>query len=94
MNPSRITDPVVRAMSADLNRTYRRMEAIEGRHASAIATLTDKEACHDEHELNPPAPHLFSAAGSHPASEPAAPRPFNAIVANAIETMRKPRVWL
>lgn len=85
-----INDPAVRALSNDLGDTFRRMQAIEGRVLPSILTM--KEACHED-VASEKTSHSH-AAGLPSEAGPAAPRPFNAIVANAIETMRKPRVWL
>jgi hypothetical protein len=85
-----IADPTVRAMSADHQSTFRRMEAIEGRLRSTIATM--KEARH-EVRLDSSDTTCFEAAGAASASAPAAPPPFNAIVAGAVETLRTLRTW-
>lgn len=84
MTPSRVTDPAVLAASSALDSTFRRMEAIEGRHAASI--LTTQEADH-EHVLGQQSNrHLFSAAGCASVDKPAAP--FNAQAAHVLEKLR------
>lgn len=83
-----INDPAVRALSNDLGDTFRRMQAIEGRVLPSILTM--KEACHED-VASEKTSHSH-AAGLPSEAGPAAP--FNAIVANAIETLGKPRTWL
>lgn len=85
-----IHDPAVRSLSADLDATFRRMAAIEGRHLHTIRTL--KEADH-EHQLSEEPLSICSGTGApQPGVSPTPP--FNSIVANAIETLRKPKTWL
>lgn len=91
MNLSRITDPVVRAVASDLHNIYRRMEAIEARHATAI--MTAQEAHHEE-DLAHTGIELYAADRSSAKPRSAAPTPpFNSIVANAINTLGRPRTW-
>ena len=89
MNLSRITNPVVRAVASDLHNIYRRMATIEARHAATI--MTAQEARHEE-DLARDTITCFEAAGPSSAPGPAAPiPPFNSIVANAINTIGRPR---
>jgi len=87
--PGRLADPAVRAIACDLNSTFRRMQALEARHADSIATLTEEEADHERLVANgpeiPSTPESSNLAAGAPTPSAA---PFNPRMASIIETLR------
>lgn len=83
-----ITDPAVRAIACDLNSTFRRMQALEARHADSIATLTEEEADHERLVANGPSVPSTPEQNINLAAGPVSAAPFNPRMASIIETLR------
>ena len=86
----KISDDAVRAAYCDLSDTFRRMRAIEARHADSIATLEPQEADHAEHDLEPltPTSDCLGTGGPTPSAAP-----FNRQIAAALETLLNVRTY-